>query len=205
MKKTIHINLGEHPFTIDDDAYLLVERYINELNAIFASTEGGEEIVRDIEIRFAEILSDKMGKRLVVNSDDINYCIGQIGDTATFTEEGIPESETGGARQAYNKKRLYRDADDKVVAGVCSGIAHYFGIEEPVWVRIAFALMFFLGFSPLVYIVMWILVPSLSLRGKPLGDETIGTVVSSVKEEVVEVKDNFRKLFSKVTKKGYQL
>jgi phage shock protein C len=55
--------------------------------------------------------------------------------------------------------RLYRSATDKVIAGVCGGLAHYFSID-PAIVRLAFV-MFALagGASVLLYIVLWIAVP----------------------------------------------
>ena len=53
--------------------------------------------------------------------------------------------------------RLYRNADDKIVAGVCSGLANYLGID-PVIARILFVLFF--GALFWVYIVLWIIVPS---------------------------------------------
>lgn len=55
--------------------------------------------------------------------------------------------------------RLYRSAHDKVIAGVCGGLAAYFKID-PAIVRLAF-LVFALvgGASILLYIVLWVAVP----------------------------------------------
>jgi phage shock protein PspC (stress-responsive transcriptional regulator) len=58
-----------------------------------------------------------------------------------------------------NVKRFYRSKEDRVLGGVCGGVAEYFGID-PVIVRIiwlAAALSF--GFGILAYIIAWIIVP----------------------------------------------
>jgi len=56
-------------------------------------------------------------------------------------------------------KKLYRSRRDRMIAGVCGGLADYFGVD-PTWVRLIFILFFFLGGSALlVYIIMWLIVP----------------------------------------------
>jgi phage shock protein PspC (stress-responsive transcriptional regulator) len=56
-------------------------------------------------------------------------------------------------------KRLYRIREGRVVAGVCAGIAAYFGID-PTLVRLAFALFtIFGGAGVLLYLVAWIVIP----------------------------------------------
>jgi phage shock protein C len=64
-----------------------------------------------------------------------------------------------------NSKRLYRSQTDKKIAGVCGGLAEYFGID-PVIPRIVFVILLlpggFPGFIP--YVILWILVPE-----KPTG------------------------------------
>lgn len=57
------------------------------------------------------------------------------------------------------EKRLTRDPQDKMIAGVAAGVAHYFDLDVT-WVRVAFALAVFFGFSGgLIYIILWIVVP----------------------------------------------
>lgn len=59
-------------------------------------------------------------------------------------------------------KQLQRSTQNKVIGGVCAGIAHYFGLD-PVLVRVGFliALLAF-GVGPLVYLVLWVLMPASS-------------------------------------------
>lgn len=56
------------------------------------------------------------------------------------------------------KKRLTR-SNDKMIAGVCAGIANYLGID-PTLVRIAYVLMvLFAGFGILLYVILWLVMP----------------------------------------------
>lgn len=56
-------------------------------------------------------------------------------------------------------KKLYRSRNDRIIAGVCGGLAEHFGID-PTWIRLLFILFFFVGGSALLlYIIMWIIVP----------------------------------------------
>lgn len=56
-------------------------------------------------------------------------------------------------------KRLYRSKEHQIIAGVCAGLAAYFGVEV-IWVRLLFVVFAFAnGLSIVVYLVMWALVP----------------------------------------------
>ena len=56
-------------------------------------------------------------------------------------------------------KKLYRSHKQRIVAGVCGGLAEYFGLDAT-WIRLVFALFFFLGGSALlIYLIMWLIVP----------------------------------------------
>ena len=58
MKKTLTVNLGGTVYHIDEDAYKLLDNYLNNLRYHFRKEEGAEEMVRDIEIRIAEIFNE---------------------------------------------------------------------------------------------------------------------------------------------------
>ncbi|OCH97217.1 hypothetical protein A8135_03725 [Legionella jamestowniensis] len=58
-----------------------------------------------------------------------------------------------------SKKRLYRSRRDKMIAGVCGGLADYFNMD-PTVMRLIFILLLLLGGSAiLVYLIMWLVVP----------------------------------------------
>lgn len=57
-------------------------------------------------------------------------------------------------------RKLYRSRKDRMIAGVCAGLADYFNID-PTWMRLLFILFFFAGGSALlVYLIMWLIVPN---------------------------------------------
>lgn len=71
------------------------------------------------------------------------------------------------------EKRLTRNPNDKVIAGVASGIADYLGFDVTL-VRILFLLLLLPGgLSPLLYLILWIVMPErpLSLPYQPSGVE----------------------------------
>ena len=134
MKETTTINISGIIFHIDQDAFVRLKHYFAELKKRFGDTAEGKEIINDIELRIAEILQEKItDKKQVINEEDIEEIIETMGspeDIDTDTEEEYeapPKTE-------YRQKRLFRDPDNTVLGGVCSGMAHYFGID-PVLMR----------------------------------------------------------------------
>ncbi len=97
-----------------------------------------------------------------------------------------------------NKKKLFRDTDDKVISGVCAGIANYIGLDA-VWVRIFFAIGFFVfGVGFWIYIALWIAVPKaitaaqkLQMKGDPID---ISTIEREVKNTFNNAKQNTPKV-----------
>lgn len=57
-------------------------------------------------------------------------------------------------------RRLFRSRNQRVIAGVCGGLAEYFNLD-PTWIRLAFILLSLLGVGlfVIVYIIFWIIVP----------------------------------------------
>lgn len=65
------------------------------------------------------------------------------------------------------EKKLQRDTQNKVIGGVCSGLAHYFGIDVAI-VRVLFAialLCFSTGFW--IYLILWIVMPAGDPKAQP--------------------------------------
>ena len=75
-------------------------------------------------------------------------------------------------------KRLTRSSNDKMIAGVCGGLASYFEID-PTLVRLGFVALLLLGGSPvLVYLVLWLLMP----LDEHINDTPQQTLSSNIKE-----------------------
>jgi phage shock protein C len=74
-----------------------------------------------------------------------------------------------------NPQKLWRKKDDKVIAGICSGLGQYFN-SDPILFRFAFlALLFAGGSSIIIYIILWIVLPSepISMKSENVYTETI--------------------------------
>jgi hypothetical protein len=146
MNKVININLNGLIFHIDEEAFEILSRYLESLKRHFKNTDGGDEIMADIESRIAEMLSESLKNRSeVVSMADVQKVIATMG-----TPEDMEDTETASGkasgrhhhRSDYNAgKRVYRDEDHKVIAGVCSGISEYFGLD-PLWLRLLFVIVF---------------------------------------------------------------
>ncbi|MCW3785743.1 PspC domain-containing protein [Plebeiibacterium sediminum] len=212
MQKTVNINLSGSVFYIDDDAYALLRQYLDKLENYFGNQEEGKEIIHDIESRIAELFNEKLNdKGAVVNMAMVEDVIAKMGQPEDFEEEASEEKETGSYKEEKyykQKKRLYRDVDNRVLGGVCGGIAAYFN-TDPVFVRVLFAILPFLSFGIIipVYIVLWIIIPAaittaqkLEMRGENV---TIKNIEKAIRNEYEDVKEHFSKVReSKMYRKG---
>jgi phage shock protein PspC (stress-responsive transcriptional regulator) len=178
MKKIININFHSRVIPIEESAYEILQQYIDSLRRHFAHEEGKDEIISDIENRFAELFSETLKKGAACITDaDVNTIIASMGRPEDFEEEETPGAATassaGGGQSGPNQpnwqyasgepRRLYRSENDKILGGVCGGLANYLRVD-PAVVRIIFALTSFgWGAGFLVYIVLWIVLPTRSL------------------------------------------
>lgn len=192
MKKTLNINLGGQVFTIDEDAYQLLNRYLDDLKLHFRKNIGYEEIMQDIEYRMSELFCEKnrLGYQ-IITIEMVETTINQVGKPEELgseeeNETHSPQSETNNTfEEKQCKKRLYRNIDDQILGGVSSGIAAYIGCD-PVWIRLLFfILLFFWGITAGVYILLWIIVPAakttaqkLEMQGKCVTIDNIGKSVT---------------------------
>ena len=157
---------------IEVSAFDLLKNYTDSLARFFANEEGKEEIINDIESRIAELFQEKLKKGATcITDDDVNAIIKSMGRPEEFDgeEEKVASSLGAGEKtsssnyqsnaSAETHKRLYRDENNKVIGGVCGGIANYFG-TDPIIIRIIFVLLAFAGAGILAYFILWIAVPS---------------------------------------------
>lgn len=193
MKKTLNINLGGIAFIIDENAFEILFNYLEALKKKFDNETERQEILNDIEARIAEMLAEKTGNRKeVVGVEEVDYVIRLMGQPEDIAGEEPSEerAETNttkanhsdsGAREVI-RKRLYRDTDDSKVGGVISGLCHYFGINDPIWVRIAAVVLIPItsGSIIFVYLLLLIIIPKattaaekLQMKGEPININTI--------------------------------
>ncbi len=206
MKKALQINLGGTAFTIDDDAYRRLDAYMLDLGSYFARSGSQDDIMTDIESRIAELFSELLRSRQIVEITDVEAAIKIMGTPADFGDQNSDYSSRSGPWDIKTGRKLFRNTDDKVVGGVCSGLAAYFGIQEVLWVRLAFVLIFLtMGAGIVVYIVMWALVPEaktaadrLAMMGEPANAQNIARMVERGIEDLsTTIKTNWKQWNSK--------
>ena len=199
MKKTYNINLGGIVFHIDEDAYELLDKYLSNLRIHFSKEEGAEEIVHDMELRISELFSERLNeKNQVITLKDVEEIIAQMGKPEEFSEDATQDTNEY-IKEEKTPKRLFRDPDNKVIGGVCSGIAAYFGWDVTILrillIILAFPIFwngaFIIKGIVLFYIIAWIIIPEattatekLSMKGMKVNVENIGKTVTDGFEKV---------------------
>lgn len=229
MKKNINVNIFGTIYAFDEDAYQLLQNYLDNMKSYFSKQTGGEEIADDIEHRIAELLWErKEAGATTVEIDAVRQILEELGDPEQMggQEANVPdstdekeneeghsqdksgenntvESHTSGHHTSegyYNREekkssgiyaeqrssgtyhRLYRDENDKVLAGVLSGLTHYFGWSEPIILRLIFLIFLFLtvGYAIMFYVILWICMKPartaeerLEMNGKAVNPDSI--------------------------------
>lgn len=197
MKKTFTINISGSVFHIEEDAYEVLQKYMSNLKHHFGNTEEGKEITADIEARIAELFLEKSSEtKNVVTLDWVNEVVETMGTFDENMDEESDSTQTQG--QPKRKKRLYRDPEQSVLGGVCSGLAAYFNMDIAI-VRIIVVLLFFVtsGGALLAYVILWIAVPkalNTAQRLEMMGEEvTVKNIEKFIKDEVNSVKESYNK------------
>lgn len=190
MNKTLNINLAGFVFHVDEDAYQHLDRYLRQLKNQFSGTQGGAEIIADIESRIAELFKEKTAEREVITKQDVEDVIAIMGKPEDFLLEDDIETEAYSSQAGRGGKRIFRDPDNRVIGGVSSGVAAYFNIDS-IWIRLLFLVLFFSGPGIFIYLVMWLVIPKarttaekLQMRGQNV---TIENIERSVKDGIHDV------------------
>ena len=184
---------------MDEDAYQKMSKYFEAVKRSLSNSSGQDEIMKDIEMRVAELITERqLSDRTVVNNADVEDVIkimGQPEDYRIDDEAEAPKTENYYA--SSGRKKLYRDKDRGTIAGVCTGLGHYFGVEA-LWFKIVFLIFVFAGFGSgiIAYFVLWIAIPKanttsekLEMTGQPV---TISSIEKKVREEFDSVSEKFK-------------
>jgi len=157
MKKTFTISLGHLVFNVEEDAYDILKMYLDSIKNYFQKMENDSEIISDFELRIAENFSSKLSSgKQYINLSDVKEVIQIMGSLDDFKEiYNDVEAEQEEEKKENNK--LYRDSSNRIIAGVCSGIAEYFKLD-PIIVRVLFFIA--VPLNLIVYIIFWIGIPS---------------------------------------------
>lgn len=204
MNKTLTVNIGGMVFHIEEHAYEKMKKYIDSVKMYFKSSDGGDEIMQDVEGRIAEIISERLGSgRQVVNEEDVKSVIDTMGRPEQFATDDEAKETTyaSNIQEGRKYRKLYRDPDDKIIGGVCSGLAYRMGID-PLWMRLIFVGSFFLwGTSLVIYIILAIILPKAESTAQKLemkGEEVNLSSLQKAATVTEEKKSNFISRFFEV-------
>ena len=217
MKKNITINLCGRLFQIDEDAYEMLQNYIESLRSHFRRQAEGDEIVNDIEERIAELFDELKAKGIeAITIDHVKDIITRIGkpeelageegaETFDWRKEGHRGYEY--VRSKMSNRKLYRNPNDKMLAGVLSGLAAYTNTDPLFWRLGTVLFTFFYGVGFIIYLVMAIVMPEaktpeelLQMQGKEVNPRNLADAVVDDKQSARKQSSGFREVFSVVLK-----
>ncbi len=176
MKKVININFQGRVTPIEESAYDVLKQYVESLRNFFANEEGKDEIINDIESRIAELFSERLKNgSTCITDDDVESIIAGMGRPEDFDNEEVNSTTSYAGNQYSNSTNnehstphsrgsLYRDINEKILGGVCGGLAAYFKIDPSI-MRVIFVVFTFSGGAGiLLYILLWIILPARPLK-----------------------------------------
>lgn len=192
MNKVTTIRLGNYVITIDEDAAAAVAQYSEKLKRRYATEEGAADIISDIENRMGELLMQKQtAQRRSFNTlEDVQSVIIQMGPV------DATEGETEFGTSGEGPRRLFRNPDDRIVAGVWGGVGAYFDID-PILLRVGWVVsLLAFGFGIPLYVILWIVIPEarttaekLMMRGRK---PTLQNIEENLRAEFTEVGQRFK-------------
>ena len=209
MTEIEKVSIGGYAFTLEKAAAEEVGQYLNNLEAHYLGKPGGKEIMEGIEERMAELLLERCGRNGVATMADIQSLIGILGRPERIEADDPEPSET----QAKPQKKLYRDLENKKIAGVCAGLGNYFNFDV-VAMRIIFCVialaLFFTGADEGVwslsgfaaYAILWLAMPAARTaqeRWAMKGDAgTLDDIQRNIRNGVEEMGDAARRGMNEV-------
>lgn len=200
MKEVKKCSISGIAFTLDNDAYVTLNGYLETLKSTYGEREGGNEIIADIEARIAELILSHQENTQIVTPRLVDEIIAQLGTAETIAEESDDSAARTAPKAPRIPRRLYRDTSSAKLGGVLAGIAQYFSADVS-FVRLLFFAPLLLtmlkwfpfmgwtgplmgnlfGFFVLGYLVMWLVVPAartarqkLEMKGEAVTASAIG-------------------------------
>ncbi len=197
MNKTVNINIGGLFFNVDENAFQKLSRYFDAIKRSLSNSSGKDEIMKDIEMRVAELLSEKQAsEKHAVTLNEVDQVIQVMGQPEDYR---IDDEETGtNSGTSFSNtisKKLYRDKDNGLIGGVCTGLGHYFGVDA-IWIKIALLIAVFAGFGTgiLIYIILWAVTPNANTTSEKI--KMTGDPVT-----ITNIEKKFREEYESVSKK----
>lgn len=173
MKKTLNINIGNSIIHIEENAFELLTNYLIEVKQHFGKSADDFEIVSDIENRIAEMFTEMLQtqQKQVVELADVEVVIAMMGSVKDF-EQTDDEGPAAGYNETYtasgNDRKIYRDTDEAMVAGVCAGLSHYLRMDVSILRLIAVMTVFLGGSGIVAYLILWVAIPKAYSRAEKM-------------------------------------
>ena len=162
MKETVNVNIASQAFTLDDDAYAVLRRYLDDIRRRLPQEDNNT--MEDVEARIADIFRERLSSpMMVVSLASVQYAMEQLGQPDDFGE--CPSDRTGGCTGEQigepepAPRKLYRSRSDRAIAGICGGLADYLRVDPLVIRLLTLFLILFGGLSIWIYITLWLVVP----------------------------------------------
>jgi len=205
MNKTLTINLANSIFNIDENAYQALQRYLEAVKKYLTGTQGNEEILADVEARISELFSEKLTpEKQVIVLQDVEQIIQVMGQPEDYSIDEDIFDEAPKTKTSTRVKKLYRDGDQKLMGGVCSGIGHYLSID-PLWIRLLFIVFLFGGgFSVITYIILWAIVPEATTTAQKLDMQGEAANLSNIEKKIKEGFDSVSDTVKNADYKGVE-
>lgn len=142
MKETVNVNIASQAFTLDDDAYAVLRRYLDDIRRRLPQEDNNT--MEDVEARIADIFRERLSSpMMVVSLASVQYAMEQLGQPDDFGE--CPSDRTGGCTGEQigeqigepepAPRKLYRSRSDRAIAGICGGLADYLRVD-PLVIRL---------------------------------------------------------------------
>ncbi|GAB1415125.1 hypothetical protein MASR2M117_05310 [Paludibacter sp.] len=191
MKKTFTVNLNNTVYHIDDDAYELLKKYLQDVESRLSPDER-KDVMIDVEMRISELFNAKLIKgKAVINKSDVEEIINVLGKPNEFEDESETTSSADkSSTSGKGRKKFYRDVDNSFLGGVASGLAALLGIDVVI-IRLLFVVLLFLGWGTIIpiYLVLWIIVPAAKSISQKLEMQGENVTTERIKEEINNLKN----------------
>jgi phage shock protein PspC (stress-responsive transcriptional regulator) len=204
MNKLLYVNIGGVVFQIDESAYQKLDNYLNSIRRKYNTSPDGDEIIKDIEHRIAELMFERVGERGAITENYVDEVITIMGKPEAFEEEASNYERTTYSEQFTRPgaSKFFRDKDNNVLGGVCAGFGAKFGID-PLWLRLAFLAFFFAaGTGFLLYIILWVIIPEAKTTAEKLEMRNEKVDINNIEKTV---KDGAKHFSSRVNEFGEEV
>ncbi|WP_168203983.1 PspC domain-containing protein [Aliikangiella coralliicola] len=153
MNKVVSIEIASQVFWIDEEAYEILKSYLQKIKQQLVDDECADDIYTDIELRIAELLFElKSDEKKAVTLAQLDEVIEQVGFIdSESSDETIP-------------RKSYRDPQNKILGGVCAGLATRLGVPAFILRLIFISLTALFGLGVVLYLIFWISLDTSSNR-----------------------------------------